>query len=46
MKINTLNKLIEQNLKELELVESENEKSELMTLELELKNERTAVLKK
>ncbi|MCH8941047.1 MAG: DNA primase [Bacteroidetes bacterium] len=46
MKINILNKLIEQNLKELELAESEDEKSELMKLELELKNERSALLKK
>ena len=46
MKINILNKLIESNLKELELAESEDEKSELMKLELELKNERSALLKK
>jgi len=45
MKINILNKLIESNLKELELAENENEKFELIKLGNELKNEKHTLLK-
>ena len=45
MKINILNRLIEHNLRELELAESEDKKFELIKLGNELKNERLALLK-
>ncbi len=45
MKVNILNRLIERNLHELELAESEDEKFELIKLGNELKNERLTLLK-
>ncbi len=45
MQINILNRLIEQNLKELEKAESEEEKFELIKLGNELKKERLSLLK-